>query len=112
MRIKCFMLDDFIENLKGCDVYNSTVFYQKYSSPLNGDKYSASSFMIAIGYSAVLEYPDGGQALIECEQECGIDRYSAPETLEGSETQAKLMEKMSHFANDAGLKELPGTLDL
>lgn len=109
MRITCRSAEDFLANLKGNQVYNDQIFVEKSSEPLNGTKETAVSFQLNLGFSAVLGYADAGESLLVCEIDCGIDR---PGGTDGSTQQEAQLQLVQQFAEENGLKLLPGVLDV
>lgn len=112
MRICCYTIDDFVTNISHATVYQKTVYAETNKNPLNGSKRDACSFGISVHVSAVLEYDDGGQALLEATEECGIDRLTSNGDLGGSELAKYKLEQLSTVCERLGLRVRPGILDM
>lgn len=112
MRIKCVDVDSFIENLKGHNVYNQTVYIDGDRKPLNGSRWDAISWGVSFQASAVLEFPDGGQALLECGIDCGVDHDDSKDGQDGTKLQKKLKDKLETYCDDYGLMVKPGVVDI
>ena len=111
MKIQCQIIQDFLDNLRDADVFQKRVYVNKSYQPLNGDNpRNATSFEIFFQASAVLQFEEGGEALLECGQSCGINRLSQPGTYEGSTTYTKRCNELSVFCNEHDLKIMPGVL--
>jgi hypothetical protein len=103
---------DFLKNLEGQQVYQHTVYVERVVSYLNGSGMrDASSFEVCLRISAILQYKDGGQALLEAAETCGVDRLTE-NTLEGSTQFDELLRQLHQACTEAGLQVRPGTLDL
>jgi hypothetical protein len=106
-------LGDFLANLDGAKVYRSVVHYDRTRVPM-GDKHQrdATSFEIFFNASAVLEFDDEGQALLQCGEHCGIDRLTADGGTDGTDRQLVLMERLGEFCNGRSLNLKPGLIDM
>jgi len=113
MRITCSTLDGFLENLRTSAVYQGLVFVEREARPLNGTtKRDATSFEIGLRVATVIEYEDGGQALLEAVEVCGVDRLTRDGDQEGTRLQTELIKQLNQVCNDKGLQVRPGMLDL
>jgi len=113
MRVKCSSVTDFLINLRAFSVYNSIVYFDRTRVPINGTTAgNATSFAFFLNLSAIIDHEDGGQALLECEEECGIDRETMDGGKEGSKRQEALMKELMSFCVEQKLKLLPGVLDI
>ena len=111
MRIKCSSVEDFIKNLSEGSVFRNAVYEDCNSRPLNGDKHKATSFEIHYSVSTVLLFEDGGQALLECGEVCGIDRHTADGSLDGTVVQQQLQAILKEFCSSKNIRVLPGIID-
>lgn len=113
MRITCTDLDDFIENIHDQNIYNDTVFISKSRHSLNPglSVRESTSLRIILQLSAVLEFVDGGQALLECGIDCGVDRLTADGNTEGSDTMKLLCDRIKSYCDERELRIRPGLLD-
>jgi hypothetical protein len=109
MRITCTLLSDFLENIQAANVYQMIVYVDKTSGFLNDE---CTSVEVGIRASAVLQYDDGGQALLEVAETCGIDRHTADGGLDGTKMQTEMMNMLYQKCETLGLRVRPGTLDL
>ena len=117
MRITCSNVHDFISNLSDRSVYEDTVYKEVMKPPLNGSpgKYSsdATSFMVSLTVSAVINTDkEGGQSLLICTEQCGIDRINE-DSYEGSDKAGLLLDQLKSYCGQAypKLAVKPGTLD-
>lgn len=111
MRIKCSSVEDFLKNLSEGSVFRNAVYEDCNSRPLNGDKQKATSFEIHYSASTVLIFEDGGQALLECGENCGTDRYTGDGSLDGTEVRKRLQMTLKEFCNSKNIRVLPGVID-
>lgn len=111
MRVKCSSISDFMVNLRAAKVYNKNIYFEQSKIPLNQDQRNATSFELVYSLFAVVEYNDGGQALVECHESCGIDRYTADACSDGSVRMTELFKETRRFCTELGVKLLPGVLD-
>ena len=112
MRIGCCSVADFLENLQAHPVYTNTVYLDRRRNPLNGTPRDATSFELVLQVCAVLEFADGGQALLQGAEVCGIDRLTRDASDEGSRRMAELIEIINAACTNSGLTVRPGMLDL
>ena len=111
MRITTHDIGDFLANMEQQTVYGKTVYVDRTVEPLNGTKKDATSWDVVLHATAVLDYEDGGQALLECGIDCGIDRDSDGET-EGTDYLNGLKDAIVDFCNSNGLTVKPGVVDM
>ena len=112
MRIVCTDLSSFLANLDGVRAYRDVVYYECSDRPINGkSRHDATSFEVFYQLSTVLEFADGGQALLVCGINCGIDRTTGDGGLEGSASRKVMHEKLERYCSSNKLKLLPGVLD-
>jgi len=111
MRIKCKNLQDFMENLKGATVYQGRVYVNRSRMPVGDNARSSTSFEVFFQASAVINFGDGGQALVESGQSCGIDRLTGDGGTEGSNIGQSLYRSLCEFCEEQGLSIMPGLLD-
>ena len=112
MRIKTHSVADFIKNLEGHKVYNDAVFVDLSKQPLNGNgPRDATSWLIILHATAILDFTDGGQALLELGKECGIDRETEGE-IEGTREWNLCEEDIIDFCDSNGLTVKPGVIDM
>ena len=107
MRITCTDVDGFLTNLESADsVHRNTVFYNRTRRHLEGYSYE-----IVYQLTAILEFADDSQALLETGEICGTDQETADGKSDGSERAINLVEKVGKFCIKHNLKMLPGILD-
>lgn len=111
MIITCSTITDFLENLDGVGVYQDTVYINKFWDPINGNKRTASSFDVSLQASAIIEFGDGCQALVQCGEDCGVDRHTSDGDLEGSKKQQELFQIVTDFCSGHKLVVKPGLID-
>lgn len=113
MQIKCSNLDDFITNLRSAaSVYNGVVYVNRTRTPLGVDNpRKATSFECWFQATAILVFDDGGQALLVCGENCGIDRRTSDASTEGSDGQARLTQVLCEACEERHLRVLPGVID-
>ena len=113
MRITCNTIDDFIENIRGEKLYLKQIFIERTSRPLNGtSKRDATSFEIYFSASAIIEYADGGQALLTAGVDCGIDRTTQDGDKAGTRMQDVIHAQLVEHCRNNDLKLKPGALDI
>ena len=107
VKITCSNITDFLENLSAVDnVHRRTVHYDRTSRELS--EFSSEVFLQV---SAIIEFADDTQALLEAGVNCGVDRRSADGDLDGSGVQEELMKNIAGYCEANKLKLLPGILD-
>jgi len=112
MRITCQGIDAFTAHLgPPATVYGGTVYVDRTRRPVNGDDRNATVWEVTIHATAVLDYPDGGQALLLCGVVCGLDRETDGEEDGTVEYQAK-REDLQAYCDELGLKVMPGVVDM
>jgi len=112
MRIKCYSVESFLSNLIDQNVFQKTVFVNRSCVPLGNNPRDSVSFDINIQASAVIEYDDGGQALVECGEFCGVDRHTGDGDDGGTRKQIELYEALVNFCSQRDLVVKPGVLDM
>lgn len=114
LKITCNTLADFLTNLRESkfSVFRNTVYVDRNSVPLNGtSKRDATSFEIFLKASAVLEFGDEGQALLQYGESCGIDRMTVDGEAEGSQRRSSWCDQLTQYCEENNLKILPGIID-
>lgn len=119
MRVVCSTIEETIERLKADgpgNTYNRELNVSKTREPIEGDRRGSNKavrFRVTLHMSAVVNRDEqGGQFLVECGEDCGVDyEDSVPET-QGSQRAFELETKIRQFAADCGLKVKPGILRL
>lgn len=114
MRIQCDTVEDFITNLTGAVVLSRTIFVNNAKQSLNdtGSVREATSVEVGIQVSAVIQFDEEGEALVECGETCGIDRLTADGSLAGTERFDFLMRGLQSFCSSNGLSIRPGILGI
>lgn len=108
MRITCHDIFDFEKNLESADsVHRQTVFYNRSQRHLEGYSYE-----ITYQLSAVLEFDDETQALLEAGVVCGIDQETADGDMTGTDKMKELHVAIAGYCRAKELKMLPGILDM
>lgn len=108
MIIKTSTVGCFLKNLEGKEVHQKEVFVDSSRTPMNED---GSVVDVTIHVSAILIYPEGGQALLLCGEYCGRDRNTGDGGLEGTEARTRKKTSIITLCNRAGLTVKPGILD-
>lgn len=113
MRIKCANVSEFFQNLEQAPVLHNTIYVSRRENSLtNESTRQSTSIEIILHCTAIIEFADGGGALVESSEVCGIDRLTADGELEGSVVFAELKSQIDNYATDNGLIVLPGVLDI
>lgn len=109
MKISCFNIHDFINNLEQGTIYGDRVHCNM--SVQKSDE--AGIFKdVYLQSSAVLEYADETQVLLECGIHCGQDIDTSDGTDAGTEKYDDLYMELYHYCDGRNAKLLPGILDL
>jgi hypothetical protein len=109
--IKCGSIDDFIVNLRQYPtVYNKVVYADITRTGITGSGREMTSFEVFFQASAVVISQDGGEALLQFGQSCGIDRKAQPESIEGSDVAIELKRQLSEYLDHRGFVMLPGVI--
>ena len=108
MMIKTRSVEHFLENLEGQDIFNKTVHVDTTRNPMNSD---GSVFDVTLHASAVLVYPEGGEALLLCGVDCGRDRETKDGEKEGTDWMGRWIDLIKEFCMNHGLVVKPGILD-
>ena len=112
MRIQCQSVQAFLENLEGQKVYQKTVYVDKTRHAYGDDDRKASSWDIIFQASAIIEFEDEGQALVQLGVDCGVDRKSDGGEYNGSEEADVRRDTIEAFCKENDLTMRPGILDL
>lgn len=109
MKISCHDLHDFIRNMEQGSVFGNRVHINRSVSASD----EAGLFKdIYLQSSAVLEYDDETQVLLECGVYCGKDIDTADGTSVGSDQYDDLHTELMQYCDSRDVKLLPGILDL
>jgi len=113
MRIKCYDMDGFIENLWGDDleVHRRVVHVNRNRVPVGDSPRNPTSFEVYLQGSAAVVYNDGAQALVEYGEFCGLDRMTADGGMEGTTRADDLVRRLEVFCKERSLEIMPGVLD-
>lgn len=113
MKITTTTVDSFLNNIASAEsVFNDTVYIERSRRNLNGKNMrEATSFQVFFQLSAVLIFSGGGQALLVCGVDCGVDRTTADGDMEGTARLKELEEQVIRFCTEHKLNLLPGVLD-
>ena len=104
MRIACQHISDFVSHLKE-DVYLGAVFVDVATVPL-----SEVTEEINFQASAILNYGDGGQALLQAGEACGRNVRTANGEMAGSIRAAELRAMLEAACAERVLEIRPGIL--
>lgn len=107
MRIVTGSIEDFIENMRGHDIYRKTVYVSRTDRSISD---TGSSTVAILQLSTILELAHDEQALLECGINCGIDRPSES-THEGSEERGACIGVLETHCEENELVIKPGILD-
>lgn len=114
MRVVCSELDEFVTNLRlepaSC-VLQQSVRISVTTQPIDGSKHDASRFRVTFHASAVVELEGGGQYLLDCGVDCGVDYRDASQEMLGTAQAEALRAKLVEFCDDYGLKVRPGIIE-
>ena len=105
MRIICRTVEAFVENLRLGEVFEHVVWIDVTRREINELK-----FVVNLQASAVLDL-QGGQALLQYGEDCGMDLLDGDPELEGTEAAAVKRRRLVGHCDDAGLKVRPGSVD-
>lgn len=114
MKIICYTIEDFLTNLKGGDfrVHRGVVHYNRTSRPMgNCSPKDATSFEVFYQVSAILQFEDGSDSLLEAGELCGIDRTTGDGGPEGTDRQKTLHATVLEFCLFKDLRPMPGVID-
>ena len=112
MRIKCDSVEAFKENMTAT-VHRNTVHVNRSLVSRTTDPVTLShSVEVMFQASAVVQYDDGSEALVECGVSCGVDLRTADGDDEGSRRWDELYNDIVGFCSDRGLTVKPGVLDI
>lgn len=109
MRIQCQELGDFLQNLDEGGIHRKVVHV---SRVLNKEDRRSPVTYVSLQCSAVVEYGDGTEALIECGFYCGADVATSDGGPEGSERFDEFREELSDYCLKKDLRLLPGVIDM
>jgi len=112
MRIKCASIDSFIENLRNQSIYGNTVYLDHTRNPLNGTMRDAISWEVTTHITAILDFPDGGQALLDCGVNCGIDHDDSADGQDGTKLFKRYEDRIESYCEEYGLMVKPGVVDM
>jgi hypothetical protein len=108
MIIKTSTVGCFLENLEDKEVHQKEVFIDSSRSLVNEE---GSVIDVTIHASAIIVYPEGGQALLLCGEYCGRDRHTGDGGLEGTDARDRKKHLIVTCCHRAGLTVKPGILD-
>lgn len=111
MRIKCSSVDDFLSNVRNQSIYNNSIFVDKRREPLGGNPRDAIVFQVVMHLTGIVDFPDGGQALLDCAIDCGLDREDE-DVLEASLFYDACLVKIESYCDEYGLMVKPGIVDM
>jgi hypothetical protein len=108
MRISCHTIADFKKNLEGESVFLETVYEESSKIVENEDTGKCDVYY---KLSAVIDFGENGQALVQSGELCGTDRPVSDE-FDGSERLEELRETVHSWAAGNHWKVKPGVLDI
>lgn len=112
MLIRCQTVDEFIQNCQVGKPYQGMIFVEKHlESATSQPAMQSPSVHVFLKISTILCYNDGGQALLICENYCGIDRSSDGGSSEGSEIYEFGKQSVESYAACNGCSVLPGSVN-
>ena len=113
MRVVCQSASEFIDDLhvqvkgRGPDcVLQKTVRVSMSRRPIDSVR-----FAVTFQASAVVVLPDGGEYLLQCGMDCGIDYEDATEEMKGSDRAAAETKVLKLFCDASGLALGPGVIE-
>lgn len=114
MRIACDTVADFLENIRGAVVLGKSVYVNQIQHSLNatGSVREATSIEVGIQLSAVIQFDEEGEALVECGEMLATDRLTANGSLDGTERFKEILENLRSFCSANGLTIRPGVLGI
>lgn len=116
MKISCRTIEEFLTNMpeEAAGLYRGVVYYNRERRPIRGENYSGgedTSFEVGYQVSAVLNYVDGNQALLEAGEMCGIDRETADGDSGGTDRMNVLHCMVTDYCKARSMKTMPGIID-
>lgn len=109
MRISCTNLLDFMRNLDQGKIFGKRVHVNRSIS--ERDEYGRFKD-IYLQSSAVVEYEDETQALVDCGVFCGEDVDAADGGTHGSDTYDDFHRELLEYCEAKNVKLLPGILEI
>ncbi len=107
MKITCSSVDDFLENLNAAaGVHRNTVHYDRTDREVS-DVCDELFYQV----SAIIEFADDTQALLEVGVNCGIDTMTRDGETEGTTNRGEMHKTLEKYCEAHDLKLLPGILD-
>lgn len=106
MRIACFSLDEFLQNLDEGQVHRGAVHVGRV---LNQEGITTT---VVMQCSAVVVYSDDSEVLVEAGIYCGKDVDAGDGGSEGSERCDDLHAELVQYAETKGYRVLPGIIDM
>ncbi len=107
MKITCSSVDGFLENLNvAVSVHRNTVHYDRTDREI-----SDVSDELFYQVSAIIEFADGTQALLEVGVNCGKDTMTRDGETEGTTNRGEMHNAVEKYCEVHDLKMLPGILD-
>ena len=115
MRVKCRDIYDFLNNIqseKKGSIFRNIIYIDRAEQPLDGTKEKAVKFLISISLHAVIDISEeGGQYLLEMQQDCGVDYHDASKEFNGSSKLKAILGKLEEFCAKEGLSLRSGVVD-
>jgi len=102
-------VEDFLQILSTYKIVNKVIHVDRTQRVITEEDHVVLVSEIILQASAVIEYDDGGQALVRVGETCGIDRLSEKET-DGTMRRDTLCEVLQTYRTDVQI--LPGMIDL
>lgn len=102
-------VEDFLQILSTYKIVNKVIHVDRTQRIILEEDHVVLVSEIILQASAVIEYDDGGQALVRVGETCGIDRLSEKET-DGTMRRDTLCEVLQTYRTDVQI--LPGMIDL
>lgn len=113
MKVKCFDLRDFLENLESADsLFQRAVYADITRQPIAHSAGVACAWEICFQASAVVCYADGSEVLVDCGQLTGVVNRARNGTDEGQTVADGLLSQLRDACERHGWTLRPGILDL
>jgi len=109
MKIVCQTVQEFIDNVRNNEIFEATVWASISSNFMDKDDVKALVYFQA---SAIIVYPEAGQALVELGVECGTDYNDVTNDHGGTKKAETLRQELKDYCDSNGLTMKPGTLNL
>ena len=105
MRIECKTMRAFLDNLVGQNIFQKCVWFDLIRQSVNEAKTS-----VGLQASAILEYEEGGEALVQYGEDCGFDYNDGEAEKDGSKKAEENMRMLRDFCEHRQYDLRPGMI--